>query len=90
MGIGLGHIRWFIEQINVGVINGVPMFWNWVLDWDTFIRHRPKIMGHHWQGTHELELGIGLGHIRWFIRKNDHNVPMYWNWVLDWVTFIRH
>ena len=26
-------------------------------------------MGHHWQFTHELKLGIGLGHIRWYMDK---------------------
>ena len=38
-------------------------------------------------GGRNLELGIGLGNIRWCINKFFvmSGVPMYWNWVLDWV-----
>ena len=37
--------------------------------------------------THALELGIGLGHIGLYINKILFVgcLPMYWNWVLDWV-----
>ena len=72
---------------------GIPMYWNWAFDWDTSINIDKKTNGHHWQATHELELGIRLGHIRWFIDKMTIEVmngtQMYWNWVFDWVTSIH-
>ena len=45
-----------------------------------------QILCHEWC-THVLELGIGLGHIKRYINKMLFvgGMPMYWNWVLDWV-----
>ena len=49
-------------------------------------------MGHHQQSTDELDwvLDWVISNGSWTKRSTGFmsGVPMYWNWVLDWVTFI--
>ena len=62
LGVGLGHIGLYINKILF--VGCLPMYWNWVLDW-VISDHKPKnvLLG---CCTHVLELGIGLGPMRWF------------------------
>ena len=51
-----------IHQQNV--VCGLSMYWNWVLDWVISDHTTKNVL----RGccTHVLELGIGLGPMRWF------------------------
>ena len=59
-----------MDKMIVRVYEWCTYVLDWVLDLVTFI-YIEKILGHQKQGNHELELGIGLGNIRWFM-ENDH------------------
>ena len=67
----------------------VPMYWNWVLDWVTFIcverNHWTPLARNPWIG-----IGYWIGpymivHRKRMIFRVMNSVPMYCNWVLDWV-----
>ena len=85
--IGIGYwigsyltVHWIIDRRG-----GVLMYWNWVLDWVISYGTSTK-----WSwGVVYPCIGIGdwIGSYLTVHRQNDHGggIPMYWNWVLDWV-----
>ena len=70
----------------------VPMNWNWVLDWVISYGSWTKLSS----GFMNVYLCIGIGYWIGFhsykyigkITGHNYKVPMNWNWVLDWVTFV--
>ena len=57
----------------------------WIRSYRTI--HQQNVIRGLSMSIHALELGVGLGHIGLYINKILFVgcLPMYWNWVLDWV-----
>ena len=76
-----------MKKIILGVVYPCIGIGNWIGSYQSGLEEN------HYRGryTHVLGLGIGLGHIRADLKKITIGVdiPMYWDWELDWVISER-
>ena len=73
-----------MKKIILGVVYPCIGIGNWIGSYQR--AHEKFIIGPRGWYTHVLGLVIGLGHIRADLKKITigGDIPMYWDWELDW------